>query len=98
MILLRSTYSGTPEEVGRLRPSHLEWIEEQIAAGTIIAAGRVADGSGAGILGAGEDASALLALFAADPYVAGGVASYEHVLTFPAAMGTDAIKALDGAA
>lgn len=98
MILLRSTYSGTPEEVGRLRPSHLEWIEEQIAAGTIIAAGRMADGSGAGILGAGADVSALLALFESDPYVTGGVASYEHVLAFPAAMGTDAIKALDGAA
>lgn len=98
MIVLRSTYSGTPEEVGRLRPAHLDWIEEQIAEGTIIAAGRMADGSGAGIVGAGQDADALLALFADDPYVTGGVASYEHVVTFPAAMGTDAIKALDGAA
>lgn len=98
MILLRSTYSGTPEEVAKLRPAHLEWIDEQIAAGAVIAAGRLTDGSGAAILGAGENADALLALFDEDPYVTGGVASYAHIITFPAALGSDAIKALDGAA
>lgn len=95
MIVLRSTYSGTAEEVGALRPAHLEWLEQLIGGGLVIAAGRLADGSGAAILGAGDDADALLRRFEDDPYVSGGVASYAHVVTFPAAMGSDQIKHLD---
>jgi uncharacterized protein YciI len=95
MIVLRSTYTGTAEEVGALRPAHLEWLETLIAGGVVIAAGRLADGSGAAILGAGDDADGLLHKFEADPYVEGGVASYAHVVTFPAALGGDAIKLLD---
>jgi uncharacterized protein YciI len=95
MIVLQSTYTGTADEVGALRPAHLEWLEELIGGGVVIAAGRLADGSGAAILGAGDDAAALLRRFDEDPYVSGGVATYAHVVTFPAAMGSDAIKHLD---
>lgn len=95
MILLRSTYSGTADEVGALRPAHLEWLETLVTEGIVIAAGRFEDGSGAGVLGAGTDAAALLKDFDADPYVVGGVASYAEVATFPAAMGGDLIKRLD---
>ncbi|MEN0014442.1 MAG: YciI family protein [Solirubrobacteraceae bacterium] len=95
MILLRSTYSGTPDEVGALREAHLEWLGGLVADGVVIAAGRFEDGSGAGVLGAGSDAAALLKDFDADPYVVGGVASYAEVATFPAAMGGDEIKRLD---
>jgi uncharacterized protein YciI len=98
MIVLRSTYTGSAEEVGALRPAHLEWLETLIAGGVVIAAGRLADGSGAAILGAGDDADALLQRFEADPYVEGGVASYAQVVTFPAAMGGDSIKDLDARA
>ncbi len=52
MIVLRSTYTGTADEVGALRPAHLEWLDTLIAGGVVIAAGRLADGSGAAILGA----------------------------------------------
>ena len=95
MIVLRSTYSGTAEEVGALRPAHLEWLDGLIGDGVVIAAGRLADGSGAAILGAGTDAAALLRDFDADPYVVGGVASYAEEVTFPAALGGDEIKRLD---
>lgn len=98
MIVLQSTYTGSADEVAALRPAHLEWLQELIADGAVIAAGRLADGSGAAILGAGEDADALLRAFDADPYVSGGVASYAHVLTFPAAMGGDLVKQLDARA
>ncbi|MFT4035513.1 MAG: YciI family protein [Patulibacter sp.] len=95
MIVLRSTYTGSAEAVGALRPAHLEWLERLIGDGVVIGAGRFTDGSGAGILGAGTDAAALLRLFDDDPYVVGGVARYEEVASFPAAMGGDAIKQLD---
>lgn len=95
MIVLQSTYSGSADEVGALRPAHLEWLDELVAGGVVIAAGRLADGSGAAILGAGDDAEGLLRIFDADPYVSGGVATYREVVTFPAAMGGDTIKQLD---
>jgi uncharacterized protein YciI len=95
MIVLQSTYTGTAEEVGALRPAHLEWLERLIGGGVVIAAGRLADGTGAAILGAGADAEALLRVFEQDPYVVGGVATYAEVVTFPVAMGGDQIKHLD---
>jgi uncharacterized protein YciI len=95
MIVLRSTYSGTADEVGALRPAHLEWLDGLISDGLVVAAGRLADGSGAAILGAGTDAEGLLRDFDEDPYVKGGVASYAEVVSFPAALGGDEIKRLD---
>lgn len=95
MIVLQSTYTAASEEVAALRSAHLAWLDRLIAGRIVIAAGRLADGSGAAILGAGDDAQALLRHFDDDPYVAGGVATYAHVVTFPAAMGGDTIKHLD---
>lgn len=95
MVVLRSTYTADAEAVAALRPAHLQWLDTLIADGAVIAAGRLTDGSGAAILGAGDDAEALLQAFTSDPYVAGGVATYAEVLTFPAALGSDVIKALD---
>lgn len=95
MVVLRSTYTAKAEAVAALRPAHLAWLDTLIADGAVIAAGRLADGSGAAILCAGDDAGALLRAFDSDPYVEGGVASYAEILTFPAALGSDAIKALD---
>lgn len=95
MVILRSTYTAEADAVAALRPAHLAWIEDLIADGVVIAAGRFTDGSGAGILGAGDDGDALLRTFDEDPYVTGGVARYEVVAAFPAALGGDVIKALD---
>lgn len=95
MVVLRSTYTADADAVAALRPAHLAWLEELIAEGVVIAAGRFVDGSGAGILGAGSNAEALLRTFEADPYVSGGVAEYAEVASFPAALGGDVIKALD---
>lgn len=95
MIVLRSTYTGSADDVAALRPAHLAWLEGLVGDGVVIAAGRLEDGSGAAILGAGLDAAALLEAFEADPYVTGGVASYAEVVSFPAAMGGDEAKRLD---
>lgn len=95
MVVLRSTYTADADAVAALRPAHLEWLEGLIAEGVVIGAGRFTDGSGAGILGAGTDAAALLRAFADDPYVIGGVAEYAELASFPAALGGDQIKALD---
>jgi uncharacterized protein YciI len=95
MIVLQSTYTAAPDAVAALRPAHLAWLDELVAGGVVIAAGRLADGSGAAILGAGTDAEQLLRQFDEDPYVVGAVAQYAQVVTFPAAIGGDAIKRLD---
>lgn len=98
MIVLQSTYTGTDDAVATLRSAHLEWLEQLVTDGLVIAAGRLEDGSGAAILGAGTDAAQLLREFEQDPYVTGGVATYAEVLTFPAAMAGDAVKAMDARA
>lgn len=95
MIVLRSTYSGTPDEVGALRAAHLAWLDGLIGDGLVVAAGRLEDGSGAAVVGSGLDAAVLLEAFEADPYVVGGVASYAEVVSFPVALGGDEIKRLD---
>jgi uncharacterized protein YciI len=76
--VLKSTYSQPPDVVAQTRPAHLEFLNEEIAAGRLLLAGRQEDGSG-GVLVTGdistEDAQAIVAR---DPYTHAGVASYER--------------------
>ena len=76
--VLKSTYAQPPDVVQQTRPAHLEFLNEEIAAGRLILAGRQEDGSG-GVLVTGdistEDAQDIVAR---DPYTKAGVASYER--------------------
>ncbi len=76
--VLKSTYTQSPDVVEKTRPAHLEFLNEEIAAGRLLLAGRQEDGSG-GVLVTGdistEDAQDLVAR---DPYTRAGVANYER--------------------
>ena len=76
--VLKSTYLKPPDVVEQTRPAHLEFLNDEIAAGRLLLAGRQEDGSG-GVLITGdistEDAQDLVAR---DPYTGAGVATYER--------------------
>jgi uncharacterized protein YciI len=62
--VLKSTYTQPSDVVEKTRPAHLEYLNEEIAAGRLLLAGRQEDGSG-GVLVTGdisiEDAQGLVA-------------------------------------
>jgi uncharacterized protein YciI len=76
--VLRSTYLQSPDIVEQTRPAHLEWLEGEVAAGRILLAGRLEDGSGA-VLVTGdmsdEDAQDIVDR---DPYTHAEAARYER--------------------
>lgn len=76
--VLKSTYLQQADVVEQTRPAHLEFLNEEIAAGRILLAGRQEDGSG-GVLVTGdisaEDAQDIIGR---DPYTQAGVANYER--------------------
>lgn len=76
--VLKSTYLAAPDVVEQTRPAHLAFLDEEIAAGRLVLAGRQDDGSG-GVLVTGdisvEDAADLVDR---DPYTKAGVASYDR--------------------
>jgi uncharacterized protein YciI len=76
--VLKSTYLQPADVVEQTRPAHLEFLNEEIAAGRILLAGRQEDGSG-GVLVTGdisaEDAQDIIGR---DPYTQAGVANYER--------------------
>jgi len=82
--VLKSTYLQPPDVVEQTRPAHLEFLEEEIAAGRLVLAGRQEDGSG-GVLVTGDmTAEETQDIVDRDPYTATGAASYER-LSFNAA-------------
>lgn len=76
--VLKSTYLAAPDVVEQTRPAHIEFLNEEIAAGRLLLAGRQENGSG-GVLVTGditdEEAQGMVAR---DPYTAAGVATYER--------------------
>jgi uncharacterized protein len=76
--VLKSTYTQPPDVVEQTRPAHLGFLDEEIAAGRLLLAGRQEDGSG-GVLVTGdistEDAQDIVER---DPYTHAGVAHYER--------------------
>ena len=51
--VLKSTYLQPPDVIEQTRPAHLEFLNEEIAAGRLLLAGRQEDGSG-GVLITGD--------------------------------------------
>ena len=51
--VLKSTYLQPPDVVEQTRPAHLEFLNDEIAAGRLLLAGRQEDGSG-GVLVTGD--------------------------------------------
>jgi uncharacterized protein YciI len=76
--VLKSTYLHAADLVEQTRPAHLQFLNEEIAAGRLLLAGRQEDGSG-GVLVTGDiGAEEADEMIARDPYTRAGVANYER--------------------
>ncbi len=85
MLVVTTTYTAPLEEVDRHREAHLAWLDDRIAEGRILAAGRQTPPVGAVLLLPTMPEDEARALFAQDPYALAGVAEYGAPTQFTAA-------------
>ncbi len=76
--VLKSTYLQAPDDVEQTRPAHLKFLNEEIAAGRLLLAGRQEDGSGGLLVTADISIEEADDMIARDPYTRAGVANYER--------------------
>jgi uncharacterized protein YciI len=79
--VLKSTYLKAPDVVEQTRPAHLKFLEEEIAAGRLLLAGRQEDGSGGVLVTSDMSTEEAQDIVDRDPYTKAGVAQYDR-LTF----------------
>jgi uncharacterized protein len=76
--VLKSTYQQPPDVIEQTRPAHLEFLQEEIAAGRLLVAGRQEDGSGGVLITSDINTEDAQDIVARDPYTKAGVAEYER--------------------
>ncbi|MDX1889051.1 YciI family protein [Mycolicibacterium sp. 050158] len=77
--ILTLTYVRPADAIDRARPAHLEWLEEEVAAGRLILTGRLESADG-GVLITSDLATAEAEdVIARDPYTVQGLVRYERV-------------------
>ena len=79
MFVLLLTYTRPLDEVDALMSKHMAWLNDGYAAGRFLVSGRRIPRTGGVILARGDDRAEIEALAATDPFVAGGVATWEVV-------------------
>lgn len=79
MFVLLLTYVRPLEEVDALMREHMAWLNEHYASGRFVVSGRRVPRTGGVILARGDDREEIERIAAADPFVAGGVATCEVV-------------------
>lgn len=67
------TFSAEPEEVNQIRPTHREWLAEQLAEGALLASGPMVDRPAALLIFKADSIVHLNALLDQDPYEIAGV-------------------------
>lgn len=77
--VLTTTYTQPADVVDQTRPAHLAWLEEEVAAGRIVLAGRLESGTGAVLITADLSEEAVEDLIARDPYTLAGLIRCERV-------------------
>ena len=77
--VLKSTYLQPPDVIEHTRPAHLAWLQDEIAKGRLILAGRQTDQSGGVLITADIGDDEADNVIASDPYQRAGVASYERI-------------------
>lgn len=68
-------YEATEEHKSEIRPTHREWLAEQLAEGTLLASGPWVDSAGALLIWRAESQDHLAALLDHDPFDIAGVIS-----------------------
>ena len=67
------TFSAEPEEVQQIRPTHREWLAEQLTNGSLLASGPMVDRPAALLIFKAESIEELNLLLDQDPYEIAGV-------------------------
>ncbi len=76
--VLKSTYLKPPDVIEQTRPAHLEFLQEEIAAGRLLLAGRQEDSSGGVLITGDMSADEAQDIIDRDPYTRAGVGRYER--------------------
>jgi uncharacterized protein YciI len=77
--VLTSTYLQPPDVVGQTRPAHLEFLDNEVAAGRLLLAGRQESGAGGVLITGDLSAEDAQDIVERDPYTQAGVARYDVV-------------------
>jgi len=90
--LVLLSYVKPIEEIDRLRPAHVEWIERAMAEGVMLLAGRRSSATGGVLLFRGTP-DMVEPVAKSDPFVTEGAATMELV-SFTASFAADALDGL----
>ncbi len=93
MFVLVLTYTKPLEEVDALMRDHMAWLNAGYRDGHFVVSGRQIPRTGGVILARGDDREEIEAIAAADPFVAGGVATAE-IIQFRASQTADGLDEL----
>lgn len=76
--VLTTTYVQPLDVVDQTRPAHIAWLEEEVAAGRIVLAGRLESGTGAVLVTGDLSEEEVEDLIARDPYTLAGLIRCER--------------------
>ena len=76
--ILTTTYTQPIDVVDQTRPAHIAWLEEEVAAGRIVLAGRLESATGAVLVTGDLTEDEVEELIARDPYTLAGLISCER--------------------
>ncbi|MCX2933931.1 YciI family protein [Mycobacterium sp. CVI_P3] len=77
--VLIGTYEKPLDVVEQTRPAHLAWLNDEVAAGRLLLAGRQESGVGGLLITADISTEAVQDIIDRDPYTLAGVATYQRV-------------------
>ncbi|WP_109807633.1 YciI family protein [Sphingosinithalassobacter portus] len=92
LTVVELTYKVDPAEITELRPAHLEWLREGLAAGKLVLSGRKMPVTG-GMLIVRGDVDAARAWCESDPFALADVADYRY-FAFEPSMAAPGLESL----
>jgi uncharacterized protein YciI len=77
--VLTITYEKPLEVIDQTRPAHLTWLNDEVAAGRLLLAGRQDSGAGGVLITADISTEDAQDMIDRDPYTLAGVVSYQRL-------------------
>jgi uncharacterized protein YciI len=77
--VLTITYEKPLEVIDQVRPDHLAWLNDEVAAGRLLLAGRQDSGAGGVLITADISTEDAQGIIDRDPYTLAGVVSYQRL-------------------
>ena len=77
--VLKINYDKPIDVIDQIRPAHLAWLADEVAAGRLLLAGRQESGAGGVLITGDISAEDAQDIVDRDPYTLAGVVSYERL-------------------